>query len=149
MDDSGEPALHTEAVDERRNLDRARYWVVYDGECAFCRLSMGWLKMMDWSNSIEPVDLHRYAPQVLERIPALTREQLMQEAHVIAPDDRVYEGFRAFRELALLLPPLWPIAPPLYAPGAEVAGRIAYEWVARHRHDLMPCPPGGACLTHQ
>jgi predicted DCC family thiol-disulfide oxidoreductase YuxK len=149
MGSETEQAANMEATDERRSLDRTRYWVVYDGECPFCRLSLEWLKLMDWWDTIEPVDLHRDASQVLERIPTLTREQLAQEVHMITPDDRVYGGFRAFRELARLLPSLWPIAPPLYAPGAEVPGQIAYEWVARHRHDLMPCPPGGPCLTHR
>ena len=51
----------------------------------------------------------------------------------VAPDGQVYRGFFAFRELARILPPLWPFVPLLYLPFAATIGPRVYRLVARHR----------------
>lgn len=141
------PSTSIAPVEPGAAPDPGRYWLVYDGQCAFCLVAVQWVKLMDYSDSIAPVDSHRIAQQVIERVPTLDPAALMQEAYLITPDNRVFAGFAAFRRLAWLLPALWPIVPLSYAPGACEIGQSAYKWIAAHRHELMPCTPEGSCTA--
>jgi hypothetical protein len=53
---------------------------------------------------------------------------------LILPDGRLLGGYFAFQRLSLVLPMMMPLAPLMYAPGADLAGPPAYAWVADHRY---------------
>jgi predicted DCC family thiol-disulfide oxidoreductase YuxK len=113
--------------------------LLYDGDCAFCRTSVGLLRRLDWFGRIRPQDARDTAN--LPHCPEpLVPEKLLEEMHVVTPDRRhAYAGYRAIRWLAWRLPPLWPLAPFFYLPGALWFGSKLYRWIARNRFKIVPC----------
>lgn len=132
------------AVSGNAGAPRGRRAVVlYDGRCALCLRSLAILRRLDWLHRLRFADA-RDLPQVPQREPPLKPDRLLEEMHLITPDgSRVYTGFRAFRWIAGRLPPLWPLAPLLFLPGAATLGQRLYLWVARNRFHLVACH--GSC----
>ncbi len=71
--------------------------VLYDGECAMCRAAAEGMRRFDNAAAIELVDLHH--PGARSRFPALEREKLLEELHVVDDAGRVFRGARALNEL--------------------------------------------------
>jgi predicted DCC family thiol-disulfide oxidoreductase YuxK len=118
--------------------------LLFDGECAFCRKGVAVLKKLDWLRRIEYRDAREVAnlPRCDE---PLIPQKLLDEMHVVTPDGRrSFAGYRAIRWLSWRVPPLWPLAPFLYLPGAVWLGSRLYRWIARNRFKLVPCEHG-AC----
>ena len=112
--------------------------VLYDGRCELCQRSVGILRRLDWLGRLRYADARDPA-----NIPAaLDPGRLLEEMHAVGPDGRVDHGFAAFRRIAWLLPPLWPVVPLLYVPGVPWVGQRLYLWVARNRFHLVPCHDG-------
>ncbi|GMU20610.1 MAG: hypothetical protein AMXMBFR13_07070 [Phycisphaerae bacterium] len=122
-----------------------RYWLVFDGQCRFCRSSVGWIKRLDWLGRIEPLDLHVRKELISARAPDLTHEAMMQAMQLLTPDRQVFAGFFAFRRAAWLLPVFWILLPLLYVPGMSRLGPAVYGWIARRRYGLVRCEPDGTC----
>lgn len=121
---------------------RPTHAVLYDGDCALCRASVGWLRRLDWRGVLSFVSLRDENDPIVQGVPA-SREQLVEQMHVWpASRQGLYHGFAAFRFLAWRLPALWPIAPFLYLPGVPWAGQKIYLWIARNRFNLVPCKDG-------
>jgi predicted DCC family thiol-disulfide oxidoreductase YuxK len=113
----------------------ARAVVLYDGQCELCRRSVAMLKRLDWRRRLTFADAREPAS-----VPAgLDPRRLLEEMHVVTAGGRVDHGFAAFRRIAQLLPPLWPLVPLLYLPGVPALGQRLYLWVARNRFHLVPC----------
>lgn len=112
-------------------------WVLYDGQCAFCR---GWL-----SRSYRLLRRRGFkfatlqSPWVSTRF-GLNQADLLQEMRLILADGRKLGGADALIEIARSI--WW--ARPLYLlsrfPGAKQVLRATYRWIARNRHCL-----GGSC----
>lgn len=69
-----------------------RYWVLWDGECGFCRRSIDWLMARDRSEQLRAVP-YQQAPS-----PPMTPEladACARAVHLVAPDGRVYRAGRA------------------------------------------------------
>lgn len=120
--------------------------VLYDGDCPFCRKSVGWLKRLDWLGRLH-FRSAREAELPTATVP-LDRDKMLTEMHVLTPDRRrAPAGFAAFRWIAWRLPLTTPLAPLLYLPGVPWVGNRVYRWVARNRFGLVPCH-GGACQVN-
>jgi predicted DCC family thiol-disulfide oxidoreductase YuxK len=118
--------------------------VLYDGECPFCRKSVGVLKRLDWFGRLAFQNGRDVANLPPSAVP-LDPQKLIEEMHVVTPDrQRAYAGFSAFRWIAWRLPVTALFAPLAYLPGVLPLGNRAYRWVARNRFDLVPCHDG-AC----
>ncbi len=121
------------------------HWLVYDGQCSFCRAWVRLLAAIDWLGRIRPMDLHTQAVEVAARVPGLTRGQMMEAMRLITPRGEVYAGFLALRRVAGLLPMMWAALPLLYLPGMSRVGPAVYGWIARHRSRSFRCSPAGVC----
>jgi hypothetical protein len=102
---------------------------------------------MDWLGRIETLSL-ALDKEVARRYPRLEHADLLLEMHVVDARGRVWRGFHAFRRLARILPPLWPLLPFLYLPGVPLLGGALYARIAASRcRDEEPCDahggPGG------
>jgi predicted DCC family thiol-disulfide oxidoreductase YuxK len=116
--------------------------VLFDGECAFCRKSVGLLQRLNWIGRVECRDCRDRAnlPPCGE---PLDEAKLLEEMHVVTPDRRrALVGYLAIRWLAWRLPPLWLIAPFFYLPGTLWLGTRLYRRIARNRYSLIPCDHG-------
>jgi predicted DCC family thiol-disulfide oxidoreductase YuxK len=118
--------------------------VLYDGQCAFCRRSVGLLRRLDWFGRLRYQDARDTGHLPASDEP-LDPHRLLEQMHVLVPGGhRAYSGFRALRYLAWRLPALWAFAPWMYLPGIPALGQRIYLWVAKNRFHLVPCH-GGVC----
>lgn len=109
---------------------------IYDGYCVICNQTRRTVRLLDWFNRVEFLDLHN--SQVIEaRYPSLNFDELMGQIHVVEGDGKnVYQGYygtkRMLRELPLGLP-LWLIT---MIPCMDWLGKRVYRWVARNRYQI-------------
>ncbi len=114
--------------DERPNRDL----VIYDGECHFCTSQITRLSRWDRQGRLAFLSLHD--PEVYERYPDLTHDQLMEEMFVITPAGIRYQGADGFRYLTMKLPILWPLVPFLNFPGTLPLWSWCYRKFAERRY---------------
>jgi predicted DCC family thiol-disulfide oxidoreductase YuxK len=125
-----------------------KHAVIFDGDCAFCRHSVKWLRRLDWRHALSYSNFRDAGDPVVQAVPT-TKDRLNEEMHLWpASRDRLYHGFGAFRFMAWRLPLLWLIAPFLYIPGVPWLGQKLYLWIAKHRYKLVPCQDG-VCTIQQ
>ncbi len=111
----------------------ARATVLYDGNCPLCRAAVKWMSRADWLGRVQ------WAPwQEMEALPdGLTPRDLDAAMYLQDEEGRLHGGFFAVRRLSLLLPPLMPVAPLLWLPGARFLGVRVYGFIARNRGCFM------------
>ena len=132
----------------RHTMSPPRAQVLYDGDCAFCRKSIAFLRRLDWFGRLDYVNVRDASEPPLQN-PSVQRAPLLEQMHLLTPHGRaLLAGFHALRWLAWRLPILWPLAPLLYLPGVPSAGQRLYLWVARNRFRLVPCH-GGVCTIQR
>ncbi len=120
--------------------------VLFDGTCAFCQKSVSILKRLDWRRRLDCRDANDTANWPATQ-PPLDHGRLMEEMHVVPPGStKAYAGFAAFRWMAARMPPTWPLVPFLYIPGVPWLGQKVYEWIAKHRYQIVPCHDGQCAL---
>jgi predicted DCC family thiol-disulfide oxidoreductase YuxK len=121
--------------------------VIFDGNCRFCWRQVRRLHQFDWGKRLHFLSLHD--PEVRERFPDLTHEQLMNEMYVVTSDGMRHAGVHALRYLTRRLPLLWPVAPLFHIPGMTYLCHKAYRWVAQRRYRLAgKTDCGDACEIH-
>ena len=111
-----------------------KHVLIYDGQCAICRGSVGWVRRLDWRHRFELLDAHSAA--VARRFPALDPAALMSAIHLITPQGAVLTGYDAVRFQVRFLPLLAWLAPILRLPVMDRLGPRLYGFVARHRYRL-------------
>lgn len=108
-----------------------RGWtLIYDGDCEFCRRSVGLVDRWDVRDRIDLVpfqsaDLERYG------IPRSAAEEAM---HLLDPGGTVWRGAEAAREMLRLLPGGRPLGWLFRLPGFPALAERVYAWIARRRH---------------
>ena len=130
-------SVSTERTDAQRLPSRG--WVLFDGECEFCR---------GWARRMEPVLVPRgfgFLPLQTPWVRALLHlpeEQLLDEMRVLLRNGETFGGADAIVALARYVWWGWPLVAIAYVPGVRRLLRAAYRRVAAHRY----CA-GGACAT--
>ena len=109
--------------------------VYYDAQCGLCLATARWLGRLDLFGSLEL----RASLDAPARQAGLDQADLDRSAWLLTPAGTAYEGFYAFRRLALHLPTLWPVAPLLWLPGVSFGSVRLYRWVADHRATISRC----------
>jgi predicted DCC family thiol-disulfide oxidoreductase YuxK len=106
--------------------------IVYDGDCGFCRWSLGWVLRWDRRRRLRPLALDaEEAGRLLAEIEPASR---MTSWHLVDADGRVWSAAAAAPELLRLLPG-GRRAAALLAKFPRLTER-AYRWVADHRSAL-------------
>ena len=105
----------------------------YDGECNLCVKTVSFLSVMDLRRRVRWI-----AYQTLPEPPVgLSWKDLDRSVYLEGGDGRLHEGFYAFRALAMLLIPLYPVAPALWLPGVGKLGSAVYRLIARNRARML------------
>lgn len=117
--------------------------VLYDGQCAFCRGQVGWLRRFDLLGSLRFTSLHDASVQ--HDYPELSHEQLLEQMFVVDRQGRARGGADAVRYLSRRLPALWPLAVVLHVPGSMPLWRGLYRFIARNRYRLAGRCDEGTC----
>ena len=111
-------------------------WIMYyDGQCRLCTGVVRILRLLDVTSTL------RYRSyQDLETPPrGLSWHDLERSAYLVTSTGKAYEGFFAFRMLALKMPAFLLLSPLLWFPGVGTLGKAVYRWVADNRHRLSSC----------
>jgi predicted DCC family thiol-disulfide oxidoreductase YuxK len=116
-----------------------RGWILFDGECPFCR---------SWVRRLEPVLSPRgfafvplQTPWVREHF-RLPDEQLLSEMRVLVRSGETYGGANAIVAVAKYVWWAWPLVAVAYVPGMRLMLRAAYHHVAGRRYCF-----DGACTV--
>ncbi len=121
----------------RAPAPRPRPWtVIYDGICPLCLRTMVTLDAMDLRRRLTYMNLEQDWAVVSAIAPGLAREQARSAMVVVSPEGVVFNGFAALRQLAKLLPPLWPTLLILHLPFSAPVGNLVYGRVAASRKRL-------------
>ncbi|MDR7521295.1 MAG: DCC1-like thiol-disulfide oxidoreductase family protein [Armatimonadota bacterium] len=124
-----------------RLRDRLGLTVFYDGACALCVRTVGWLARIDLLSLIRYEDFRESG--VVERAGVDPRAAECRIQCVTASGAR-REGIDVAIHVALRLPPLWPLVPWLAA-ARLIGGQRAYDAIATRR----PTPAGSRARCHQ
>ncbi|MBX9791166.1 MAG: DUF393 domain-containing protein [Pirellulales bacterium] len=122
--------------------------VIYDGHCRICTAQIERLARWDRHRRLRFLSLHD--PEVRERYPDLTHDELMRQMYVIDPRGGRHAGAAALRYLSRRLPRLWWLSPLLHLPGTLSLWRWLYGIVARMRYRFgrIDSCDDGACQVH-
>ena len=123
---------------ERRAMPRVT--VYYDGTCGLCKAAVKWMRKADWFRQV------KWMPaQELDTLPeGLTLADLDEAMYLQDSRGRLYGGFFAVRRLALILQPLFPLAPLMWLPGARFLGVRLYSLIARNRGCFLGSATGSS-----
>jgi predicted DCC family thiol-disulfide oxidoreductase YuxK len=130
--------------DERPQADV----VIYDGHCRICTSQIERLARWDRGGRLAFMSLHE--PEVYERYPDLTHDQLMDEMVVVDRQGGRHHGAAAFRYLSRVIPRIWPLAALMHVPGTMPLWRAGYRLLARWRYKFgrRDACEGGTCELH-
>ncbi len=119
---------------------RARWLVLYDADCGFCKWLLSALLRWDRAACLDPLALQRPKAQAL--LGDLTPAERMASWHLISPAGQRHSGGAALAPLLLLLPGgRLPAGAVARFPAASERG---YRWVAGHRSELSRWVPPGS-----
>ena len=111
--------------------DRDRLLVLYDADCAVCRLTVRALRTLDWRRRLAFVPLQRFTRSAPGDP---TRRRLLWALHVRDGRGRWYRAGDAMLRIASELPVLVPLSIIGRLPGMSRPVGVAYRLVADNRH---------------
>ena len=103
--------------------------LLYDGDCGFCRWSVGKVLAWDRNDRLRPVALRN--PEAERLLPSMDASLMMSSWHLVTPDGRTHSGGAVADPLLRLLPGGKPLAAICQA--FPSATERIYRLVARNR----------------
>jgi predicted DCC family thiol-disulfide oxidoreductase YuxK len=125
---------------DRRSDAPARWAVLYDADCGFCKWLLSALLRWDRAARLHPIALQQAEADKL--LQELTPGERMASWHLVAPSGERRSGGAAAPPLLRVLP-----AGRLPAAALDRFPRLTdrgYRWVALHRSQLSKCVPSSA-----
>lgn len=112
-----------------------RLYVLYDGECRFCRRAIASIRSVDLLEAFETIDFRKGEfPAALGTVPDIAT--LDRDIHAF--DGRAWRtGADAFERVLRRVPVLWPLWPLVGMPLLRNAARAIYRRIADSRHLLI------------
>jgi predicted DCC family thiol-disulfide oxidoreductase YuxK len=127
----------TTEIPDITNINAGRGWIFYDANCPFCVWGRNRLGRL-----LESRGFHWLPWQTAgaaQRV-GVTASAFDTRMHLLTGDGRVRHNSDALAVMCRAVWWLWPLGMLLGLPGFRQAGRLGYDWFARHRHCL-----GGRC----
>ena len=106
--------------------------LVFDRDCELCCWARDIISRWDRSRRIRYLAFQD--PLFRHWFPDAADDEVPKAMLFIDHRGRVWEGFKAFRQMVRWLPGGRLIAALLYVPGVPWAGKRFYEWLARNRY---------------
>lgn len=107
-------------------------YVIYDGQCKFCRRTIASLRVFDILGRLTFVNVYDLQTLKKHNLNWLDFNALAADMHAVV-DKKTWLGFSAYRAFAPRIPIFWPILPLLYVwPVPKIGNRI-YRKVASSR----------------
>lgn len=117
--------------------------LLYDGQCAFCRVNVRRAGRIAGRERIEAVDYH--APGALDELPGVTAEDCQGAMHLIETSGRVSKGAEAIARVLMMRPLFSWLGRLYYIPGVRWVCDRAYGLIARNRHRISKLYGGASC----
>ena len=121
---------------------------LFDGRCAVCSRSAGWIGARDAGGRVERLDLRD--PRAAARFPGLSPDAVRAQLHAVDADGRVRIGVDAVADVLGELPRWSRVGRALGWPGVHLLAGVAYRWFARNRlwfNRWFPAPEAEAACT--
>ena len=116
--------------------------IFYDGSCGLCRKTMAVVRRLDILHRVKIYDALAEWPQIHARFPFLNQQACLEDMYGVTSKGKVVSGFKAYCELAWVLPLGWLIVLFLYVPFVPAIGERIYRKIASGRHrGGCPLPP--------
>jgi acetyl esterase len=115
-------------------MDIERATLIYDGECGFCRDTVGIVSRWDREHRLTLIP---FQDEARVRAFGIPLPALAAAMHLILPDGRTLAGADAAPALLRLLPGKRWLASIFGVPGVLPAARRVYAWIARRRRCLV------------
>ena len=112
-------------------------WVLYDGDCQFCRRWMDLVREVIRRRGFEIAPLQ--APWVAERL-GLSRAALVEDLRLLTPDGALLSGANVYLHVTRRIWWAWWFSVLFSLPGFNWAIHRGYRWFADHRYCI-----GRAC----
>ncbi|MFB5663827.1 thiol-disulfide oxidoreductase DCC family protein [Alteribacillus sp. HJP-4] len=124
------------------------YFVFYDGNCALCQKTKHQIEKLDKNYELEWHSIQN--PSILEEFPFLEQDRIQKEMHLLVDETYLYTGFASIKRMMQVFPASRIITPLFRLPGADTAGRIIYQYLAKNRYQWFgrTCETG-ACSIHE
>lgn len=119
---------------KKRHSKRGAWYLVFDGDCAFCRKWVALLESWDRRKRLRFVPFQDAAE--VARLPFVPRDALEKAMHLVSPDDAIFAGAAAMPPILALLPGGWLLKRVFSVPGVPWLASRVYRVVARNRHQL-------------
>ena len=116
---------------KQRQSRRGAWYLVYDGDCAFCRRCVALLRSADRSKRLRFVPLQDAAE--VARLPLVPRASLEKAMHLFSPDDAIFAGAAALPPILGLLRGGWLAGWIFLVPGVTWLAAKVYRIVAKNR----------------
>ena len=123
---------HSPLSTPKQNIDADV--VIYDGNCRFCCRQVKRLARWDKRGRLAFLSLH--SPEIEERFPDLSHDELMEQMYLVDRRGKRYAGAAAFRYLTRKLRRLWALAPFLHIPFTLPLWQWVYRRIAKRRYQL-------------
>lgn len=107
-------------------------YVLYDGNCGFCRQAVDRLRALDLTRRLTYVNVARRDEVEKHGLGRFDKETLMRDMHAIE-GEKIWKGYDAYRAIAARVPLLWPVWPFLWIWPVTSLGRRVYRHVADSR----------------
>ncbi|MEQ8844073.1 MAG: DUF393 domain-containing protein [Phycisphaerales bacterium] len=117
--------------------------LLYDGECAFCRVSVRRASRVAGRDRVEAVNYHE--PGALDDLPGVSAEDCQGAMHLIETSGRVSKGAEAIARVLMMRPVLGLLGRLYYIPGVRWLSDRAYGLIARNRHRISKLYGGASC----
>ena len=112
-------------------------YVLYDGNCGFCRRAVAVLTTLDISHRLTLVNARDRAEIEKNSLGWLEENALIKDMHAVM-DKKIWQGYGAYRKIARHLPLLWMLWPFLWIWPIPWLGRRIYRHVADSRSCELP-----------
>lgn len=112
--------------------------IIYDGSCGLCSGNLVWLKRLDTRGVFDAMPYQD--PETFRKFPKLDPRKCEDAMHVVFPDQRIFAGADAFREVFWRMPLMILPAAIMSIPPVPGILRWIYPLIAKYRYKI-----GGRC----
>ena len=122
--------------------------ILYDGNCELCQRTIAVLKTIDLLHHVHYVNVLEPQGRAILNEHNISEAEALKSMYVLR-GNKAYEGFLAYRALAVRFPLFWPILPFLFLWPIPSLGKRIYRHIAESRHcSVKPPHSGPATIQH-
>src|SRR5688500_10273026 len=104
----------------------------YDGHCSVCRKVKTIIRIADIQKNVRLIDLWSIGSSL--EFKNLSMLKLTEEIHLIDRSGKIYPGYFAFKQIAKIVVPFFPLYLLSFLPGIDSLGVKVYKFISKNRY---------------